>query len=247
MIMTKGFLMAVIVVIGLVVTGYFFFQQKPALSLEASVSPSVSVTSTAVTTPMTSVESKTLYQNTSHPQFEVLTKEFYTATIQSQRGNIVVKLYAKVAPTTVANFITLAKLGFYDNLKFHRVVPDFVIQGGDPFSKNDDPLVGSGGPGYKFEDEINPRTLGVSAETIKKYLTAGYTYNYTLNSMPVKVGALAMANSGPNTNGSQFFIVTNTDQPSLNGLHTVFGSVIKGMDVVRAMQQGDVIKTITIE
>jgi peptidyl-prolyl cis-trans isomerase B (cyclophilin B) len=162
------------------------------------------------------------------------------AIIETTKGEIKLELYPEAAPKTVANFIDLTSKGFYNGLEFHRVVPGFVIQGGDP--KGD----GTGGPGYTFEDEINPKSLGLSEATIKSYEAQGYKYNYSLNSYKMEVGVLAMANSGPNTNGSQFFIVTEQDQPHLDGKHTVFGRVVEGMDVVRKIQQGDIIKQITI-
>ncbi len=122
------------------------------------------------------------------------------ATIETSLGPIEVELFPDEAPKTVENFATLAGKGFYDGLTFHRVIPDFMIQGGDP--KGD----GTGGPGYQFEDEPNDHT--------------------------VVRGVLAMANAGPDTNGSQFFIVTADDAFWLNGKHTVFGRVTSGMDVV---------------
>ena len=130
-----------------------------------------------------------------------------TATFDTARGPITVELYADKAPLTVANFVNLAQRGFYDNLTFHRVIPDFMIQGGCP--RGD----GTGGPGYTFEDEQNDH--------------------------PVARGALAMANAGPDTNGSQFFIVTVADASWLNGKHTVFGRVTDGMDVVDRISQVD--------
>ncbi len=163
-----------------------------------------------------------------------------TAVIKTDRGNIKIEFYPEAAPKTVLNFATLAKNGFYNGLTFHRVVADFVIQGGDP--KGD----GTGGPGYTFEDEINPWSLGLSEETIKSYEAQGYQYNKSLTSHKMEAGSLAMANSGPNTNGSQFFIVTDEAQPHLDGKHTVFGRVIEGMDVVKKIQQGDIMKEITI-
>jgi cyclophilin family peptidyl-prolyl cis-trans isomerase len=123
-----------------------------------------------------------------------------TATVTTNRGAIGIELFDDDAPKTVENFVKLARDGFYDGVIFHRVIPDFMIQGGDPTG------TGMGGPGYQFEDEKNGRA--------------------------VERGALAMANSGPNTNGSQFFIVTAQSCPWLNGLHTVFGRVTSGMDVV---------------
>lgn len=129
-------------------------------------------------------------------------------------GEIKLEFFEKDAPKTVANFIKLAKEGFYNDTKFHRVIPDFMIQGGDPNTKDNDwSNDGQGGPGYKFEDEINSNKL-------------------------VK-GSLAMANSGPNTNGSQFFIVTAESTPWLDGKHTVFGKVLEGMDAVTKIEHLD--------
>ena len=125
------------------------------------------------------------------------------ATMQTNHGTIELELHDGDAPATVENFKKLASEGFYDGVIFHRVIPDFMIQGGDPTG------TGSGGPGYQFEDEFNDRK--------------------------VERGALAMANSGPNTNGSQFFIVTAGACPWLDGKHTVFGRVTSGMDVVDAI------------
>ena len=122
------------------------------------------------------------------------------AIIKTNHGPIHVELYPDDAPKTVDNFVKLANDGFYDRVIFHRVIPDFMIQGGDPTG------TGSGGPGYTFEDEFNQHN--------------------------VERGALAMANAGPNTNGSQFFVVTTEAAPWLDGKHTVFGRVTDGMDVV---------------
>jgi cyclophilin family peptidyl-prolyl cis-trans isomerase len=130
-----------------------------------------------------------------------------TATLQTNKGTIELELFDDDAPKTVENFRSLAEKGFYDGVIFHRVIPDFMIQGGDPTG------TGSGGPGYTFEDEFNEH--------------------------PVARGALAMANAGPNTNGSQFFIVTADACPWLDGKHTVFGQVTDGMDVVDAISQLD--------
>src|SRR5436305_1877599 len=127
------------------------------------------------------------------------------ATIQTNHGPIDIELYPEEAPKTVDNFVKLAREGFYDRLIFHRVIPDFMIQGGDPTG------TGSGGPGYSFEDEFNQHK--------------------------VERGALAMANAGPNTNGSQFFVVTADAAPWLDGKHTVFGKVTSGMDVVDAISE----------
>lgn len=175
-------------------------------------------------------------------------RDIVMAIIETDKGNIDLELNKKAAPKTVDNFVRLAEEGFYNGTKFHRVIQDFIIQGGDPLSKDDDPSNdGTGGPGYVFEDEINPRSLGVPEEKIKQLEAVEYTYNYSLKSLPNKIGAISMANSGPNTNGSQFFIITTEDQPHLDGLHTVFGRVVRGMDIVRQVEQGDIINRIIIE
>jgi peptidyl-prolyl cis-trans isomerase B (cyclophilin B) len=127
------------------------------------------------------------------------------ATLHTNHGPIDVELHDADAPKTVENFRKLASDGFYDGVVFHRVIPDFMIQGGDPTG------TGTGGPGYTFEDEFNDHK--------------------------VERGALAMANAGPNTNGSQFFVVTAEATPWLDGKHTVFGRVTNGMDVVDAISQ----------
>jgi len=129
------------------------------------------------------------------------------ATLHTNHGAIEVELYDDDAPKTVENFRKLAGDGFYDGIVFHRVIPDFMIQGGDPTG------TGMGGPGYTFEDEFNDRK--------------------------VERGALAMANAGPNTNGSQFFIVTTPAAPWLDGKHTVFGRVTNGMDAVDSIEKSD--------
>jgi len=108
------------------------------------------------------------------------------------------------------------------------------------------PVAGTGGPGYSFEDEINPWSLGLGEDKIKSYESRGYKYDKNLTSHKVEVGSLAMANSGPNTNGSQFFIVTEKAQPHLDGLHTVFGKAVEGMEVVRNIEQGDVMNKVYV-
>ena len=137
------------------------------------------------------------------------------ANFDTSRGLIKVELYADKAPLTVANFVNLVKHGFYDGLAFHRVIADFMVQGGCPEGS------GRGGPGYRFEDE-------------------------TKNGVRHERGVLSMANAGPNTNGSQFFI-THIKTDWLDGKHTVFGKVLEGLDVVDAIQQGDAINKITLE
>ena len=181
--------------------------------------------------------------------FSYLSKEknIVRVVIETAKGNIELELYREVAPKTVENFVKLANEEFYNGIKFHRVVENFIIQGGDPLSKDDDPSNdGIGGPGYTFEDEINPESLGLSGETIKSLEAEGYMFNYNLKSIPHEVGIISMANSGPDTNGSQFFIITTEAQPYLNGRHTVFGKVIKGMEVVQEIEQGDIMKKVEI-
>jgi peptidyl-prolyl cis-trans isomerase B (cyclophilin B) len=137
------------------------------------------------------------------PSMQIDPQKKYTAAIETDRGTIELQLYPEYAPKTVNNFVFLAREGFYDGLTFHRVISNFMIQGGDPTG------TGGGGPGYRFEDEFS------------------------------------MANAGPGTNGSQFFI-THSPQPHLNNKHTVFGKVITGQDVVNTIQQGDKITKVTI-
>jgi len=141
-----------------------------------------------------------------------------TAVLNTEKGPIRLKLFADVAPVTVANFVNLIQRGFYDGLKFHRVIADFMIQGGCPHG------IGNGGPGYRFEDECSPKARHD------------------------KPGVLSMANAGPGTNGSQFFI-THAATPWLDGKHTVFGEVLSAADqaVVDAIRQGDLIQTAVIE
>lgn len=192
---------------------------------------------------------------------ETIIEDNPVAVIETGKGNIKLELYKNDAPKTVENFIKLANEKYYDGIKFHRVMSDFMIQGGDPVSKgehgkdflyygeenpNNLAVVGSGGPGYEFEDEINPWSLGLGEEAIKANEAIGYKYDKNLRSHKVEVGSLAMANSRPNTNGSQFFIVTERSQPHLDGRHTVFGRVLEGMDVVRSIQQGDSMNNIYI-
>jgi peptidyl-prolyl cis-trans isomerase B (cyclophilin B) len=140
----------------------------------------------------------------------------YTATFNTSRGEIVCDLFASDAPKTVNNFVFLAKEKFYDGTVFHRVIADFMVQGGDPTG------TGRGGPGYKFEDETNG------------------------NPNKHAPGTLSMANAGPNTNGSQFFI-THVATSWLDGKHTIFGNVTTGKDVVDKIQQGDKLVSVTID
>ena len=148
------------------------------------------------------------------PAHEIDDNATYEVTIATDKGDIVMDLDPKLAPNTVNNFVALARQGFYDNLAFHRVVPEFVIQGGDPEG------TGRGGPGYRFADEP------VQGE-------------YTL-------GAVAMANAGPDTNGSQFFICIDDCHSKLAKSYNLFGYVTSGVDVTRQIRQGDVMRSVTV-
>ena len=145
---------------------------------------------------------------TTAQQGDAVEKEFSRVVLETTQGNIEIKFFPQQAPKAVENFMRLVKRGYYDGTLFHRVIKGFMIQGGDPFTKDDTMMDrwGTGGPGYQFEDEINDQKI-------------------------VR-GVLAMANAGPGTNGSQFFIVTAESAPWLDGKHTVFGKVVKGMDIV---------------
>jgi peptidyl-prolyl cis-trans isomerase B (cyclophilin B) len=154
-------------------------------------------------------------QYNSPPAMSIDPAKTYRVSIETNRGTIELELYPQHAPKTVNNFVALARDGFYDGLIFHRVIGNFMVQGGDPTGS------GRGGPGYRFEDE---------------------TYG---NPLKHETGVISMANAGPNTNGSQFFI-THSPQPHLNGKHTVFGKVTSGMDVVNAIKQGDTMSTVTV-
>ena len=151
----------------------------------------------------------------SPPAMMIDPKKSYRASIETNRGMIELDLFPAYAPRTVNNFVFLAREGYYDGVMFHRVISNFMIQGGDPTG------TGRGGPGYRFEDEF-----------------AG-------NPLKHETGVISMANAGPGTNGSQFFI-THSPQPHLNGRHTVFGKVTQGQDVVDAIRQGDVMAGVTI-
>ena len=148
------------------------------------------------------------------PPMQINQDAIYQVTIETDRGPIVMELDPRLAPTTVNHFVSQARAGFYDGLTFHRVVPDFVIQGGDPEG------TGRGGPGYQFEDEP---------------VRGEYT-----------VGAVAMANAGPDTNGSQFFICIDDCRQKLAKSYNLFGYVIDGIDVARAVEVGDVMRSVTV-
>ena len=148
------------------------------------------------------------------PDMTVDTDLLYTVTISTDRGAIVLELDPQLAPVTVNNFVTQARAGFYDGLTFHRVVPGFVIQGGDPKG------TGAGGPGYTFADEP------VRGEYVD--------------------GAVAMANAGPDTNGSQFFICIDDCQRKLDKLYNLFGQTVEGLDVAKSIKVGDVMRSVTV-
>ncbi|MCB9158287.1 MAG: peptidylprolyl isomerase [Caldilineaceae bacterium] len=150
------------------------------------------------------------------PAMQIDTDKTYKVTMETVRGPIVLELYPEYAPKTVNNFVFLVQEGFYDGVAFHRVIDNFVIQGGDPTG------TGRGGPGYRFEDE-----------------TRG-------NPLKHETGVISMANAGPNTNGSQFFI-THSPQPHLDGKHTVFGKVVSSMDTVNKVRQGDKMLKVVVE
>jgi peptidyl-prolyl cis-trans isomerase B (cyclophilin B) len=150
------------------------------------------------------------------PAMEIDLRKVYRVKIETGKGTIRLELYPQHAPKTVNNFVFLIRQGFYDGVSFHRVIGNFMIQGGDPTGS------GRGGPGYRFEDE-----------------TKG-------NPLRHETGVISMANAGPDTNGSQFFI-THSPQPHLDGHHTVFGKVTAGQEVVNALRQGDRMDTVEVE
>ena len=149
------------------------------------------------------------------PEMQIDMEKIYRVKMDTSKGLIELDLYPEYAPKTVNNFVFLAQQGYYDGVSFHRVIDNFVIQGGDPTG------TGAGGPGYKFEDEV----FG--------------------NPLKHETNSLSMANAGPNTNGSQFFI-THSPQPHLDGKHTVFGKVVNGAEVVNAIRQGDKMDKVSV-
>ncbi|MFH1232805.1 MAG: peptidylprolyl isomerase [Patescibacteria group bacterium] len=169
------------------------------------------VKQTGKSAPVSDEQKQTTPPAQTNKQLEELSANFSQAIIKTNFGEIKVKFYTKDALVTVNNFMNLAKKGFYNDTKFHRVIKDFMIQGGDPNSKDNDwSNDGQGGPGYQFQDEINNHKI-------------------------VK-GSLAMANAGPNTNGSQFFIVTAEATPHLDGKHTNFGYIVSGLDIIEKIE-----------
>ena len=150
------------------------------------------------------------------PAMQIDIDKTYLIKMETSRGTLELELYPQYAPITVNNFVFLTEQGFYDGVSFHRVIDNFVIQGGDPTG------TGRGGPGYRFEDEL----VG--------------------NPMKHETGVISMANAGPNTNGSQFFI-THAPQPHLDGKHTVFGTVVEGQDVLYDIHTGDEMTAVSVK
>ncbi|MBI1833978.1 MAG: peptidylprolyl isomerase [Candidatus Andersenbacteria bacterium] len=233
---------AILVVVVIAIAGGYAYTQLPMKGDTSSQSP------TETGTPTDNLTSNI------EPMNQVV-----DATIKTSKGDIVVRLDGTRAPLTVGNFVKLANENFYDGTTFHRVIPDFMIQGGDPLSKDQTKRAqhGMGDPGYSFKDEINADSYGLDKQKIKDllepeqlsqlppeaqemtvkqlYEVQGYEYTTEFESLPLVRGTIAMANSGPNTNGSQFFIITAESTPHLNGRHTPFGTVVSGMDVADAI------------
>lgn len=193
-----------LIILILALAGIYYIWPSP------TIAPSnTSIDAYSTSTPVTSADPSTSLTAT---PITTIKKTMNTITLETSKGTIVIETYNADAPKTVENFITLANKGFYNGVIFHRVIKNFMIQGGDPTG------TGMGGPGYKFADELNPST-----ESYKK----GYVR-----------GTVAMANSGPNTNGSQFFIM-HKDNP-LPNLYTIFGKVVSGIEVVDAIAESPV-------
>jgi len=205
----------IIIMIAITILGLFFFKQDKNTTTDLdltsqqlvekdSTSPTTAVIESTTNTDQNINQTETQppmnKTNLTRPEMTIDPNKEYIATMNTSQGVVKIKLFAQETPVTVNNFVYLAQNKFYDGLIFHRVIKDFMIQGGCPLGN------GTGGPGYKFEDEQN--------------------------SAPLVQGSLAMANSGPDTNGSQFFIVTAAATPWLDGVHTHFGQVIEGMDVI---------------
>ena len=200
-----GFALAIVIVIAVAGGIYYTRGEETKSAADAYGTEGTSAQATLQPAPAT--------------QTQTNVKSATNVILKTSHGEIELALFPDKAPTTVANFIELSKKGFYSGTKFHRVIKGFMIQGGDPLTKDDSRMGewGSGGPGYQFEDEINDQKI-------------------------VR-GILAMANAGPGTNGSQFFIVTAGATPWLDGKHTAFGKVIRGMDVVDKIESVPVTDT----
>ncbi|MBP9758416.1 peptidylprolyl isomerase [Candidatus Dojkabacteria bacterium] len=179
------------------------------------------------------------------PQKIIKEDKDYQAIIKTNLGSFTIELYEENAPNTVNNFVFLSSEGFYDGVKVHRVLKDFLFQTGDRYTLTDNKtLYGTGGPGYVFSDEINWESLNLEASTLQSLAAAGYVSTPGLISKPLQKFSIAMANSGPNSNGSQFFIVTadNTDKKldDIKGKYTVFGKVVDGFDTIESINSAEV-------
>jgi len=230
-----GIIVAVLVLLVLALGGAYFYTKQGA-SVSEGMKTTPQVTQEAGGAGTASSSQKAITQKTMDTEQTKTPEVVHGALISTSLGDIEVVFSEATAPKTVANFVSLAATKFYDGIKFHRVINGFMIQAGDPFSKDDSKQAywGTGGPGYQFEDELSGKEV----------------YSY---------GTLAMANSGKNTNGSQFFIVSANPSVSLPPLYTVFGKVIGGMDVVERIQnvatdksndrplQAVVIKSVTLK
>ncbi len=214
--MKKIMLVTAIILIALSVSACTSKNNQPLQEEEINLEELLPEENNLVTEPETvTPEENTPVQETSimktPDQQDNLLNSYSQAVIKTNQGDITVKFYNSDSPVTVNNFLNLAQAGFFNGLKFHRVIKDFMIQGGDPLSRGDDVSVyGTGGPGYQFTDEMNSHKL--------------------------VVGSLAMANAGPNTNGSQFFVVTAPSTPWLDGKHTNFGEVVSGLEIVKRIE-----------
>ena len=238
---------------------YKFLIPLFALALLAGCNPTETTTTPE---PSTDTPSDIIMDDTNEPNPGMkgfngdILKGDHDIILHTSMGDVELTLNADAAPKTVTNFVVLAQTGYYDALTFHRIIPDFMVQAGDPNGN------GTGGDsiyGESFEDEINAKSYNLHKKDLKEvvgdqqippelegmtvkdfYETQGYVYNDDLDSLPMEYGAIAMANRGPNTNGSQFFIITRKDGTDwLEGKHTVFGKVTKGMDIVEQIAAVD--------
>lgn len=251
--MSTSFILIIILALVVAGGGVYLFRPEPVIERAApeDVPAGTPVDNTVPWPPVTDTAGKPL-------PFEPL-REVVRATLKTSRGDIVLALDGTRAPLTVGNFVFLAEQNIFDGTTFHRVIPDFMIQGGDPLSKDaaQREKHGTGGPSYKFADEINAASYGLDKQKLSEalppeqaarltpegreltvqqfYEAQGFRYTTAVESLPLQRGVVAMANAGPNTNGSQFFIITAQAVPHLAGKHTAFGVVESGMDVVDAV------------
>ena len=190
-------------------------------------------------------ENSKVYEYDRAPSMQLVAGKDYRAKIYTNKGVIELDLYEKNAPLAVNNFVFLSNAGYYDGVSFHRVVNDFLIQTGSRTTLDKDPdNDGLGGPGYVFDDEINWSSLGLNSTQIKNLQDAGYSNDTGVTSRRLEKYSIAMANAGPDTNGSQFFVITaaNSDMrlDQLQGRHTVFATVIGGQNVVEVIDSAQV-------